>query len=112
MERTYEKYIVWTDSVKALNAQDELGALQLKYDDSLKTIQEKDDKLSGKQYMIVGLCTLVVILIAGLLRSIPVITLHCAQQKAEKHHPDNQRAQRTANQIYPKHIGANETDSR
>ena len=67
MERTYEKYIVWTDSVKALNAQDELGALQLKYDDSLKTIQEKDDKLSGKQYMIVGLCTLVVILITGLL---------------------------------------------
>lgn len=67
MERTYEKYIVWTDSVKALNAQDELGALQLKYDESLQTIQEKDDKLSGKQYMIVGLCTLVVILIAGLL---------------------------------------------
>lgn len=67
MERTYEKYIVWTDSVKALNAQDELGALQLKYDKSLQTIQEKDDKLSGKQYMIVGLCTLVVILIAGLL---------------------------------------------
>lgn len=66
MERTYEKYIVWTDSVKALNAQDELGALQLKYDESQKTIQEKDDKLSGKQYMIVGLCTLVVILIAAL----------------------------------------------
>ncbi|MCD8270035.1 MAG: HAMP domain-containing histidine kinase [Parabacteroides sp.] len=67
MERTYEKYIVWTDSVKALNAQDELGALQLKYDESLKTILEKDDKLSGKQYMIVGLCTLAVILIAALL---------------------------------------------
>lgn len=67
MERTYEKYIVWTDSVKALNAQDELGALQLKHDESLRTIQEKDNKLSGKQYMIVGLCTLAVILIAGLL---------------------------------------------
>lgn len=67
MERTYEKYIVWTDSVKALNAQDELGALQLKHNESLQTIQEKDDKLSGKQYMIVGLCTLVVILIAALL---------------------------------------------
>lgn len=66
MERTYEKYIVWTDSVKALNAKDELGALQLKYDDSLKTIQEKDDTLSGKQYMIVGLCTFVVILIVAL----------------------------------------------
>lgn len=66
MERTYEKYIVWTDSVKALNAQDELGALQIKYDESQKTIAEKDDKLSGKQYLIASLCTLAVILIAAL----------------------------------------------
>ncbi|SEF85172.1 sensor histidine kinase [Parabacteroides chinchillae] len=67
MKRTYEKYIVWTDSVKAFNAQDKLGALQMKYDESLKTIQEKDSQLSGKQYMIVGLTTFVVILIAALL---------------------------------------------
>lgn len=67
VERTYKKYTVWTDSVKALNAQDELGALQLKYDESQKTILEKDDKLSGKQYMIAGLCTLAAILIAALL---------------------------------------------
>ena len=44
MERTYDKYIVWTDSVKALTAEDKLGALQQKYDQSLQTIQEKDDK--------------------------------------------------------------------
>lgn len=67
MERTYENFIVWTDSVKALTAEDKLGALQEKYDQSLQTIQEKDDKLSGKQYMIVGLITFVVILIAALL---------------------------------------------
>lgn len=67
MERTYEKFIVWTDSVKALTAQDKLGALQKKYDASLQTIQEKDDKLSVKQYTIVGLITVVVIMIAGLL---------------------------------------------
>lgn len=67
VERTYEKYIVWTDSVKALNAQDELSALQREYDKSQQTIQEKDDKLSGKQYLIVGLCTFVAILIAALL---------------------------------------------
>ena len=60
MERTYDKYIVWTDSVKALTAEDKLGALQQKYDQSLQTIQEKDDKLSVKQYMIVGLITFVV----------------------------------------------------
>ena len=67
MERTYEKFMVWTDKVKALTAQDKLGALQEKYDQSLQTIQEKEDKLSVKQYTIVALITLVVILIAGLL---------------------------------------------
>ena len=30
MERTYESYIVWTDSVKALTAQDELNVLKRK----------------------------------------------------------------------------------
>lgn len=39
--RTYDQYIVWNDSVKALNAQDELNALKRKYDESLNTIQEK-----------------------------------------------------------------------
>ena len=66
MERTYESYIVWTDSVKALTAQDELNVLKRKYDESLLTIQEKDDTLSAKQYIIIGLCILVVILVAGL----------------------------------------------
>ena len=64
--RTYEQFIVWTDSVKAMTAQDELNVLKRKYDESLKTIADKDSTLSGKQYMIVGLCTLVVILIIAL----------------------------------------------
>ena len=55
------------DSVKAMTAQDELNVLKRKYDESQQIIQEKEDTLSGKQYMIVGLCTLVVILIAGLI---------------------------------------------
>lgn len=66
MEQTYEKYMIWTDSVKALTAKDELGALQQKYDSSQQTIQQKDDTLASKQYMIAGLCTLVAILIAAL----------------------------------------------
>ncbi|MDE5710539.1 MAG: sensor histidine kinase, partial [Bacteroides sp.] len=56
--RTYDKYILWTDSVKALTAQDELNVLKRKYDESLATIQEKDDSLSAKQYIIIGLCAL------------------------------------------------------
>ncbi len=66
MERTYKNYIVWTDSVKALTAQDEFNVLKRRYDESLLTIEEKDSTLSAKQYIIIGLCTLVVILIAAL----------------------------------------------
>ena len=66
MERTYESFIVWTDSVKVLTAQDELNVLKRKYDESQLTIQEKDDSLSAKQYIIIGLCVLAVILVAGL----------------------------------------------
>ena len=64
--RTYDKYIVWTDSVKALTAQDELNILKKKYDESLTTIQEKADSLSAKQYIIIGLCVLAAILAAAL----------------------------------------------
>ena len=58
--------ILWTDSVKALTAQEELNALKKKYDESLATIQEKDDSLSAKQYIIIGLCILAAILAAAL----------------------------------------------
>lgn len=64
--RTYDKYIVWADSVKALAAQDKLNVLKNKYDGSLATIQEKDDSLSAKQYIIIGLCILTAVLAAAL----------------------------------------------
>ena len=67
MERTYESYIVWTDSVKALTAQDELNVLKRKYDESLQTIQDKDSTVSAKQYIIIGLCVLAAILAAVLI---------------------------------------------
>lgn len=71
--RTYENYILWTDSVKALNAEDKYNILKQKYDTSLQTIQEKDDTLSGKQYLIITLCTFAVILIAALALVIVVL---------------------------------------
>ena len=64
--RTYDKYILWTDSVKALTAQEELNALKKKYDESLATIQEKDDSLSAKQYSVIGRCILAAMLAAAL----------------------------------------------
>ena len=41
--------------------------MKRKYDESLLTIQDKDSTLSAKQYIIIGLCTLVAILIAALI---------------------------------------------
>ena len=85
MGRTYESYIVWTDSVKALTAQDELNILKRKYDESQQVIQEKDDTLSAKQYIIIGLCTLVVILIVALvLLAIVWLRFVAANRKLKK----------------------------
>ena len=66
MERIYERYIVWTDSVKALNAHSELAELQQKYGECQDAIAEKDSSLSGKRYVIAGLSTLAIILVAAL----------------------------------------------
>lgn len=60
--RTYEKFILWTDSVKALTARDEMAQLKQKYDDSLLTIKQREGALSTKQYIIIGLCILAAIL--------------------------------------------------
>lgn len=65
--RTYDKYILWTDSLKALTAQDELNQLKQKYDESLATIQEKDDSLSSKHYIIIALCVLAALLAGALI---------------------------------------------
>ncbi len=65
--RTYEKYMLWNDSVKALAAKDEFNQLKQKYDATLQTIQEKDDTLSVKQYIIIALCVLVAVLAAVLI---------------------------------------------
>lgn len=66
VDRTYGQLILWTDSVKALTAQDELNVLKRKYDDSQQMVQEKEDSLTAKQYLIMGLCALVVILLVVL----------------------------------------------
>lgn len=63
---TYDKYILWTDSAKALADRNELNVLKQKYDESLATVRDKDDSLLSKQYVIIGLCVLAVVLAAAL----------------------------------------------
>ena len=83
-----------------------------KYDSSLQTIQEKEDQLSAKQYIIAGLCTLAAILIAALAFRHFGHTLHTPEPEVEEDHPDHHRAQRTTDRIHPKYIGADGTDTR
>lgn len=64
--KAYEKYIVWSDSVKALAANKELKELKVKYDTVEKTLEEKDSELSARQYKIIALCALALILIVAL----------------------------------------------
>ena len=66
MESTYEKYIVWTDSVKALRSHSELTELQQKHEELRSIIEEKDSEISGKRHVIAGISILVIILIAAL----------------------------------------------
>ena len=64
--RSYEQYIVWSDSIKVLKAKDELLQLKQQYDESLVTLQEKENSLTQKQYIIISLCVLAALL-AGVL---------------------------------------------
>lgn len=86
LAQTYDKYILWTDSVKALSAQDELNVLKKKHDESLATIQDKDHSLNTKQNIIVGLCVLAAILAVvvafGALVLLRFIALTRKQKKA------------------------------
>jgi len=70
----YDRYIQWTDSVKDLKAKDELDVQIKKYEDSLQVINEKDDTLSTRMYIIVGLCILSAIL-AGVLIFLAIVLL-------------------------------------
>lgn len=52
---------------QAAREQARYDELKKQYDESLQTIADKDDSLSSKQYLIVGLCILAIILAAGLI---------------------------------------------
>ena len=83
--RLYEKYRLWTDSVNSLTAKDELGILQKKYDDSQDVFAQKEHSLQVKQYKIVGLCTLCLILVGGVvLLVVMLLRLTVSNKKLKK----------------------------
>lgn len=64
--QAYQKYITWTDSVKALTANQELNELKQKYDAGQSLLEKKDSELSTSKYEIIALAVLTLILIAAL----------------------------------------------
>ena len=82
--RTYDRYLLWNDSVNALVAQEKLDALQQKYDESLETIRQKDESLGTKQYIIVGLCALAAILAAALVLGAVVLLRYVLLTRKQK----------------------------
>ncbi len=66
MGHIYDKYIVWNDSIKALATEEKLNASSQRYEQSLRTIEEKDKDIARKQYWIGGLVIFSALLIAAL----------------------------------------------
>ena len=64
--QSYSSYIAWKDSVTAMKRADEIGALKQQIADNEAAISEKDNSLTSRKLMIVGLSILAVILAAAL----------------------------------------------
>lgn len=77
-------YTSWQDSIKAVKAAQELSDLQLKYDASQKTLQEKEDKISTDLFVIIALCVLSAVLGGGLLFLAALLMKHIRQVKKLK----------------------------
>lgn len=84
MTRAYDRYMAWKDSTAALVAQDKYNELKAQYDASLQTIEEKDDSLATRQYTIIGLCILAVILAAALVLGAVVLLRFIMQTRKQK----------------------------
>lgn len=82
--RTYERYNSWTDSIRAITAKDELQAMKAKYDDSLKTIEEKDHSLAVKTGIIVTLGILLCVLAAALVVGFIILMRYIALNRKLK----------------------------
>lgn len=78
-------YTSWQDSIKAVKAAGELNSLQERYNISQKTLQEKEDKINMNLFIIIALCIISAILVAGLLFLATLLFKYIHQVKKIKH---------------------------
>lgn len=64
MDHIYGRFMEWQNEENNLISAEKMSELKGKYDDSLKIIKERDSEISTRQYVIIGLITLIMTLIA------------------------------------------------
>ena len=83
--QSYSSYIAWKDSVAAIKRADEIGALKQQIADNEAAISEKDDLLTSRKLMIIGLgilaAALAAVLVVGALVLLRFIVLTRKQKK-------------------------------
>lgn len=85
VSRTYDQYIIWTNSVKSLTAKDELSVMKRKFDASQQTVQEKDHSIKVKTGIMIGLGVVIAILaVALVLGAIAFMRLMLLTKKQKK----------------------------
>ncbi len=67
VSKSYKAYIAWTDSIKAVNADNELVTLTQKYDTTQKALDERESELSIQGYKVIALCVVSVVLLGALI---------------------------------------------
>lgn len=80
----YKQYTTWTDSLNTIAATNKLTEVKQQYEDAQNQLKEKDNSLSSKQYLIITLCVLLVILIAALSIAIVILLRFIAITRKQK----------------------------
>ena len=84
IQRSYDKYLAWSDSVADVKARANYATLQSRYDESQAAIAERDSSLTAKTAIIVGLIVLAAALAAALVFVIIVMLRYMALSRRQK----------------------------
>ena len=82
--QSYSSYLAWKDSANALKHADEIGALKKQIADNEAAISEKDNSLTSRQLIIIGLCILAAALAAALAVGAVVLLRFIALTRKQK----------------------------
>ena len=82
--RSYDNYMLWTDSVNKIKSNEELAELQAKYNSALKEIDEKESAITSRKAVIVTLCIALAILAAALVFGAIILLRYIALTRKQK----------------------------